>query len=84
MFKIKLCNELRKEYEQENNIKYDIVIKTRFDVYYESKLNLNIDLTQKLYYLSCIETLEPSDVCYFSSGNNFDKLINELTKNSPS
>lgn len=39
--KVKLCNELRKEYEQENNIKYDIVIKTRFDVYYESKLNLN-------------------------------------------
>src|SRR3990167_6917008 len=32
--KIHLCNESRKEYEKKNNIKYDLVVKTRFDVVY--------------------------------------------------
>jgi hypothetical protein len=77
--KVKLCNELRKEWEKENNIKYDIVIKTRFDVCYQGIINLNIDFN-KIYYLSCNETLEPSDVCYLSSAKNFDILIEKLTK----
>ena len=32
--KIELCNNLRKEYEKENNVEYDIVVKTRFDILY--------------------------------------------------
>jgi UDP-N-acetylglucosamine 4,6-dehydratase/5-epimerase len=32
--KLHECNELRKEYELENNVKYDLVVKTRFDLCY--------------------------------------------------
>lgn len=33
--KIYLCNELVKKYEKENNFKYDIIIKSRFDIKYD-------------------------------------------------
>jgi len=32
-YSLKRVNELRKQYERENNIKYDMVVKHRFDVY---------------------------------------------------
>lgn len=38
--KIEHCNELRKWYEKQNNVKYDIVIRARFDMFYISNLNI--------------------------------------------
>jgi hypothetical protein len=39
------CNNLKKKYEIENNIKYDYVIKIRFDILMQDTLNIkNIDL----------------------------------------
>ena len=38
--KVNLCNDLKKEWEKDYNFKYDIVIKTRFDIYYQGLLNL--------------------------------------------
>lgn len=35
--KLHLCNESRKEYEKKYNVKYDLVIKTRFDLVYFNK-----------------------------------------------
>jgi hypothetical protein len=32
--KIHLCNETRKDYEKNNNVEYDLVVKTRFDIVY--------------------------------------------------
>lgn len=40
-YKIFKCNELRKEYERENNIKYDLIIRMRGDQIFEKKINLN-------------------------------------------
>ena len=40
-YKIYHCNELRKKYEQENNITYDLIIRTRGDQVFEKKINLN-------------------------------------------
>lgn len=34
-------NSLRKEYQQKENVKYDAIIKTRFDLFYEHKIVVN-------------------------------------------
>lgn len=39
-YKIWKCNELRKKYELENNIKYDIIIRTRTELKYNTKIDL--------------------------------------------
>lgn len=40
-YKIYQCNELRKQYELENNIKYDLIIRTRGDQIFEKKINFD-------------------------------------------
>ena len=40
-YKIFMCNELRKQYEIENDIKYDLIIRMRGDQIFEKKINLN-------------------------------------------
>jgi hypothetical protein len=34
LFNVKMANELKKEYEKENNFKYDVVIRSRFDLFW--------------------------------------------------
>lgn len=36
--KVNECNKLRQSYEKENNMKYDLVVKTRFDLLYLTKI----------------------------------------------
>lgn len=40
-YKIYMCNQLRKQYEIENNIKYDLIIRMRGDQFFEKKINLD-------------------------------------------
>ena len=40
-YKIYMCNQLRKEYEQNNNIKYDLIIRMRGDQIFTKKINLD-------------------------------------------
>lgn len=42
-YSIDKSNELRKEYEFENNIKYDVVIRCRFDLFFENFTINNVD-----------------------------------------
>lgn len=49
--KMHLCNNLRKEYEIENNFKYDLYVKTRFDVMYIDKVNWNNFVEDDLVYI---------------------------------
>jgi hypothetical protein len=39
-YKIYMCNQLRKEYEEKNNIKYDLIIRMRGDQVFEKPINL--------------------------------------------
>lgn len=38
-YKIKMCNELKKNYELQNQFKYDLVIRARFDEFFIRKFN---------------------------------------------
>jgi hypothetical protein len=47
------CNEFRKQYEQENNLKYDLIIRTRFDLNILEKVDLNNVDDKYLYIPAC-------------------------------
>jgi len=78
--KVRLCNELRKEREREYGMKYDLVIKTRMDVLYTSSIIPETITQGTIYSPLCIETPEPSDVCYMGSGGDMDLLIEKLSR----
>lgn len=48
--KIHLCNELRKDYQLKNNIKYDLIVKSRFDVLYIDKIDWNLFNNENMVY----------------------------------
>jgi hypothetical protein len=84
--KIHLCNELRKQYEKENNIKYDLVVKTRFDLVYFNSPNWKICLDNKVHFgfgatfgwpddTFCICTPEIMDTSYANRFILFDEMF---------
>ena len=48
--KIHLCNELRKEYEKEHGFKYDLVVKSRFDIVYFNSIPWEKYVDNKLHF----------------------------------
>jgi hypothetical protein len=48
--KIHLCNELRKNYQVKNNVQYDFIVKSRFDVLYIDKINWNLFTEDNIIY----------------------------------
>lgn len=46
-YNIKICNELRKNYEQENNVKYDVIICSRTDIFYDREYSQDEILKSK-------------------------------------
>lgn len=77
--KIRLCNEMRKEWERKNNFKYDLVIRTRMDVQYSESIIPSKLEENTIYIPKCIETLSPSDVCYMGKSETIDKIITSLS-----
>jgi len=76
--KLKLCNSVRLAYETEKDFKYDIVIKTRFDIIYS--LNLN-DIMRSIDDAECIYISEgpsiyPCDQIFIAR----EALITELSE----
>jgi len=48
--KVHLCNEERKKYEKEQGIKYDLVVKTRFDIVYFNPPRWEVCLDNKVHF----------------------------------
>jgi hypothetical protein len=70
------------EYEQANNFKYDLIVRTRFDISLESKIDLeNFDLKEGVYSPDvCANPAVISDWFNFSTSNNI-KLYSEIYDN---
>jgi len=84
-YSIKESLRLLNEYEQKNNIKYDSIIRTRFDVSLESKLNIELfNLSEGMYSPNvCGNPAVISDWLNFSVadniklyGNIYDNIVN--------
>lgn len=73
--KLHLCNESRKEYEKKYNIKYDLVIKTRFDlVYFNRPFWEKIEPNPRKLYLGYGATFGwPDDTLGICSSEVMDK-----------
>lgn len=53
LYSMNEANNLKKQYEAENNFKYDVVIRTRFDLNILDELNiLSLDLNNKIHCLN--------------------------------
>ena len=82
-YKIYNCNELKKEFERKNNFKYDLVIRSRFDIEYGSNIIDNPILYNKddCMFTPYIYSYDlASDILSISSSQNIDKYC-ELFKN---
>ena len=66
------ANELKKEYEKENNFKYDCVIRTRYDLYYQSPIVINnyLDILNDKIVVS-----ERYQVDQDNFGNHFKPMV---------
>lgn len=78
--KFKLCDEMRVKYEKEHEFKYDIVIKTRFDLEYSIPLSKMIETFDPLYInISSGPNIYPPDQFFMGTGNNMKTLRDSLT-----
>lgn len=65
--KIKLCNDLRKKYQEINNVDYDIIVRSRFDLIYygiileETEL-FHTPISQSYHAVSDIFSYSPSNL----------------------
>ena len=73
-----LCNELKRQYEINNNFKYDIVVSTRPDIQYFTKLCLT--LNNKIITPSAQSYGAISDLFGYSSSNDMDIYCSLYTK----
>ena len=76
LYSILKCNNLKKEYEQQNNMKFDWVIRTRFDFAINGRIPFNQIDNSKLYIPNCRMTQARdfgNDQFAFSSSDNMDK-----------
>ncbi len=79
-YQIYKCNELRKEYEKEQNIKYDVAFRLRTELQFKSKLDVNelrciVDSEDKTLFLRLIPNdriFWTRDTLAFSNGNTMD------------
>jgi hypothetical protein len=82
LYAIKMCNNLKTVYEDENNIKFDWVIRSRYDF----AINVKIPFTEldnsKLYIPNCRQVPNRdfgNDQFAFSSSENMDKYADTYT-----
>lgn len=61
---LQMCNEMRKQYEIENNIQYDVIVRTRFDLILYSKPNFSKCLSNDTIY-----------ICHGGSGGSPDDMF---------
>ena len=83
-YKIKSCNELRKLYETTNSIKYDLVIRSRPDLFMNSFTLEGCDLQQNHWYIPLCENYRGwNDQFALGNGeimNNYCEVYDNIDK----
>lgn len=75
IYKMWCCNELKKQYENENNFKYDLVIRTRFDLSYKEYNLSNPNPNKILFAAKADDKRFMTDTCFACSSENMDKMM---------
>ena len=76
-YKMSRANQLKRRYEQQNNFRYDLVIRARPDLNMVAPLEQRYltDLDTTLYHINCPGTFWPHrvyDIFFYSSSKNMD------------
>lgn len=82
LYAIKVCNNLKSAYEQEHNMKFDWVIRSRYDFAINVKIPFNELDNSKLYIPNCRQVPNRdfgNDQFAFSSSENMDKYADTYT-----
>jgi SAM-dependent methyltransferase len=93
-YKVKVCNDLKKEHEQNNDFKYDCVIRMRSDLMFMSPFYLNKDMDKNTLYVPTGYDYEGMNdqIAYGSSEimdkycdlyDNIDQLLRDGEKFNP-
>ena len=85
LYCLKTCNNLKKEYEKENNFKYDIVVRMRPDLFLINNTSLEKsaeywDMKNYLYTTDHDDHHGYNDRFYFSNSENMDFLSDRLDR----
>ena len=84
-YSIQQANNLKKQYELENNFKYDIVIKTRLDLEYHHPViikNLISDLTNTLYVAEMYQHTRHHDSYPTTDGQKYSSMSDTFVMGS--
>ena len=74
---IKRVNNLKSQYEQENNFKYDLVVKTRFDLIVNNKIDYD-KIDKGVLTISNIGWGQPCDLLAIGTSENMDIYCNRF------
>jgi hypothetical protein len=80
-YSIYKCNQLKLKFEQDNNIKYDIVIRSRFDTVFSNPIDFQRYDINHVNVANTAPDKQTRDWLAFSTSNNMDiysNLFNEL------
>lgn len=79
-YKIMKCNELKSEYENKHNFKYDIVIRARLDFVWNKFVNIKNVLDNTIYTINdsyCSQFEIPNnDRFFYGNSNTMDRFCN--------
>jgi len=70
-YSIYKSNELKKQYEKENKFKYDFVIRSRFDVKLNSKVDFTVDGSKLYLPNGCFDVANGYVDCFGYSNSNY-------------
>lgn len=79
-YKVEKCNELKSQYEKNNNFIYDAVIRFRFDIRLDASVPLNSQMNlSKLYVPKWGDFHGINDQFAYSNSSNMDKYCSLFT-----
>ena len=78
--KIRECNFIRKQYQESNKHNYDVIFKTRADLYYHTPVHFKITGDGVINISKPIHSGigEPSDLCFYSNPTTMDSIVDKF------
>lgn len=73
-YSIKKSNKLKSDYEKNNNFKYDVVIRARYDLFYNKKIELKDVNDKELYAFNRFGSVYVNDWFFYSSSPIMDTV----------
>lgn len=81
--KLRLCNELRKEWSDRHGVTHDLVVRARMDIMHTGTLLPEIVAEDTVYIPPDTDVGQLTDVCSLGTPDSMDRLIEALNRKYP-